>query len=123
MQSIKSTKITFTTIHAPVDAAIKVFLSIRRLSHQTERQTCCLIKAPSWLRVMHQAGLQSNFSSHQHYKVDGRIIAVGVIDILPHCLSSAYFYYDPDYAFLNLGTYSALRYADDNDFPIDLRLF
>lgn len=43
------------------------------------------------------------------FLIDDRIIAVGVVDVLPHCLSSAYFYYDPAYAFLNLGTYSALR--------------
>ncbi|KAH7728700.1 arginine-tRNA-protein transferase [Aphelenchoides avenae] len=48
-------------------------------------------------------------SYHQQYVLDGRIIAVGVIDILPRCLSSKYFYYDPDYKFLTLGTYSALR--------------
>jgi len=50
-------------------------------------------------------------SFHQHYVLDGKIIAVGVIDILPRCVSSVYFYYDPDYAFLALGTYSALRYT------------
>ena len=34
-------------------------------------------------------------SFHQHYLLDGRIIAVGVVDILPHCVSSVYLYYDP----------------------------
>ncbi|XP_046332185.1 arginyl-tRNA--protein transferase 1-like isoform X2 [Haliotis rufescens] len=48
-------------------------------------------------------------SFHQHYILDGKIIAVGVIDILPHCMSSVYLYYDPEYSFLSLGTYSALR--------------
>ncbi|XP_046549414.1 LOW QUALITY PROTEIN: arginyl-tRNA--protein transferase 1-like [Haliotis rubra] len=48
-------------------------------------------------------------SFHQHYILDGKIIAVGVIDILPHCISSVYLYYDPEYSFLSLGTYSALR--------------
>lgn len=48
-------------------------------------------------------------SFHQHYLLDGQIIAVGVIDILPSCMSSVYLYYDPDYDFLSLGTYSALR--------------
>ncbi|XP_078079480.1 arginyl-tRNA--protein transferase 1 isoform X2 [Mustelus asterias] len=48
-------------------------------------------------------------SFHQQYWLDGKIIAVGVIDILPHCVSSVYLYYDPDYAFLSLGVYSALR--------------
>jgi arginine-tRNA-protein transferase len=48
-------------------------------------------------------------SFHQHYRLNGELIAVGVIDILNHCVSSVYLYYDPDYSFLNLGTYSALR--------------
>ncbi|KAL3077728.1 hypothetical protein niasHT_019196 [Heterodera trifolii] len=48
-------------------------------------------------------------SYHQQYRLDGRLIAVAVIDLLPHCLSAKYFFYDPDFAFLSLGTYSALR--------------
>lgn len=48
-------------------------------------------------------------SFHQHYILDGKIIGVAILDILPHCVSSVYFYYDPDYSFLSLGTYSALR--------------
>ncbi|XP_043911991.1 arginyl-tRNA--protein transferase 1 isoform X2 [Protopterus annectens] len=48
-------------------------------------------------------------SFHQQYWLDGKLLAVGVIDILPYCVSSVYFYYDPDYSFLSLGVYSALR--------------
>ncbi|GAB1602313.1 arginyl-tRNA--protein transferase 1-like isoform X3 [Argonauta hians] len=48
-------------------------------------------------------------SFHQQYILDGKIIAVGVLDILPDCISSVYLYYDPEYSFLSLGTYSALR--------------
>ncbi|KAM9365429.1 arginyl-tRNA--protein transferase 1 isoform 1-T1 [Pholidichthys leucotaenia] len=48
-------------------------------------------------------------SFHQQYWLDGRIVAVGVIDILPTCVSSVYLYYHPDFASLTLGTYSALR--------------
>uniref|UniRef100_A0A023GCT0 Arginyl-tRNA--protein transferase 1 n=1 Tax=Amblyomma triste TaxID=251400 RepID=A0A023GCT0_AMBTT len=48
-------------------------------------------------------------SFHQQYWLDGNLIAVGVIDILPTCLSSVYLYYDPDYSFLSLGTYASLR--------------
>ena len=48
-------------------------------------------------------------SYHQHYRIDGKLVAVGVLDVLPKCLSSVYLYYDPDYQFLNLGVYSALR--------------
>jgi arginine-tRNA-protein transferase len=34
---------------------------------------------------------------------------MAVLDILPNCVSSVYFMYDPEYAFLSLGKYSALR--------------
>lgn len=48
-------------------------------------------------------------SFHQQYWLDGKLIAVGVIDILPKCVSSVYFFYDPQYRNLTLGTYGALR--------------
>nr|CDS28700.1 arginyl tRNA protein transferase 1 [Hymenolepis microstoma] len=56
------------------------------------------------------AGAPQFGSYHQQYWLDGKkLIAVGVIDIVPGCLSSVYFFYDPEYSFLHLGTYSALR--------------
>ncbi|XP_063243298.1 arginyl-tRNA--protein transferase 1 isoform X2 [Bacillus rossius redtenbacheri] len=48
-------------------------------------------------------------SFHQQYWLDGRLIAVGVVDILPRCVSSVYFYYDPELSHLSLGTYASLR--------------
>ncbi|CAF1935437.1 hypothetical protein Bca4012_074571 [Brassica carinata] len=51
-------------------------------------------------------------SYHQQYRVDGRLIAVGVIDILPKCLSSKYLFWDPEFASLSLGNYSALQEID-----------
>ena len=33
---------------------------------------------------------------------------MGVLDYLPDCLSSVYLYYDTEFSFLNLGTYSAV---------------
>ncbi|OQR74585.1 arginyl-tRNA--protein transferase 1-like [Tropilaelaps mercedesae] len=47
-------------------------------------------------------------SFHHQYWLDGRLIAVGVLDILPSCISSVYFYYDPEFSFLSLGTFSSL---------------
>ncbi|KAJ3010321.1 Arginyl-tRNA--protein transferase 1 [Thoreauomyces humboldtii] len=46
---------------------------------------------------------------HQSYRIDGKLIAVAVLDVLPSCVSSVYFMYDPAYGHLSLGTYSALR--------------
>ncbi|XP_039191190.1 arginyl-tRNA--protein transferase 1 isoform X1 [Crotalus tigris] len=48
-------------------------------------------------------------SFHQQYWLKAKLIAVGVIDILPKCVSSVYLYYDPDFSSLSLGVYSALR--------------
>ncbi|XP_058060589.1 arginyl-tRNA--protein transferase 1 isoform X3 [Anopheles bellator] len=48
-------------------------------------------------------------SFHQQYWLDDRLIAVGVIDVLPYCVSSVYFFYDPEFQFLSLGTYGSLK--------------
>ncbi|XP_022122266.2 arginyl-tRNA--protein transferase 1 isoform X1 [Pieris rapae] len=48
-------------------------------------------------------------SFHQQYRLNGKIIAVGVLDILPKCVSSVYFFYDPQYTNLTMGTYGTLR--------------
>ncbi|KAG7198711.1 hypothetical protein KM043_001702 [Ampulex compressa] len=48
-------------------------------------------------------------SFHEQYWLDNELIAVGVIDILPACVSSVYFFYDPAYSHLSLGTFSSLR--------------
>jgi arginine-tRNA-protein transferase len=57
---------------------------------------------------------------HQKYYLDDKLIAVGVLDILPKCVSSVYFIYDINYGKLSLGTYSALKEIDTVlDFQID----
>ena len=43
------------------------------------------------------------------HRIDGKIIAVTVIDILPNYFGSLYCYYDPDYSFLDLGVFTAIR--------------
>lgn len=51
-------------------------------------------------------------SFHQQYWIDGVLVAVGVVDILPGCLSSKYFFWDPDLAPLALGKVSAMLEID-----------
>ncbi|ORY90158.1 arginine-tRNA-protein transferase [Leucosporidium creatinivorum] len=48
-------------------------------------------------------------SQHGLYYLDGRLIALAVIDVLPGAVSSVYLAWDPDYAGLGLGKISALR--------------
>ena len=43
------------------------------------------------------------------HRIDGKIVAVGVWDILPTGLSSVYLYYDTDYQFLDLGVFTSIR--------------
>lgn len=48
---------------------------------------------------------------HMKYYFKGKLIAIGVVDIFPWCLSSVYFFYDPDpvYKKLGLGIVSSLK--------------
>ncbi|KAF9006483.1 arginine-tRNA-protein transferase [Cyathus striatus] len=48
-------------------------------------------------------------SYHQLYRLDGELIAMGVLDILPRCISSVYFMYDQRWEEFSLGKLSALR--------------
>ncbi|KAH7887853.1 arginine-tRNA-protein transferase [Phlebopus sp. FC_14] len=50
-------------------------------------------------------------SYHQMYRLDGELIAMGVIDILPGCVSSVYFMYNARWEKYSLGKLSALREA------------
>lgn len=43
------------------------------------------------------------------YRVDDHLVGISVIDVLPHCVSSVYFIWDPDWAWASLGKLSALR--------------
>eukprot|EP00731_Ephydatia_muelleri_P024047 Em0016g318a len=48
-------------------------------------------------------------SYHQQYWLDGNLVAVALLDILPRMVVCEYFFYDPSYRFLSLGVYSAIR--------------
>ncbi|KAL1411670.1 Arginyl-tRNA--protein transferase 1 [Vanrija albida] len=47
-------------------------------------------------------------SYHLLYRVNGKLIGISVIDVLPACVSSVYFIWDPDWAWAALGKLSAL---------------
>ncbi|TFK76012.1 hypothetical protein BDN72DRAFT_831455 [Pluteus cervinus] len=48
-------------------------------------------------------------SYHQLYRIDGKLMAMAVLDILPTCVSSVYFMYDIDWEDHSLGKLSAMR--------------
>jgi len=49
-----------------------------------------------------------NFGKEVLYIIDGKLVGVDLIDIVDDGISSIYFYYDPDFSHLSLGTYSLL---------------
>ncbi|EMF17316.1 arginine-tRNA-protein transferase 1 [Sphaerulina musiva SO2202] len=50
-------------------------------------------------------------SFHQCYRLDGRLIAMAVLDLLPHAVSGVYFVYHKDVEKFSFGKLSALREA------------
>lgn len=48
-------------------------------------------------------------SYHIRYRLNGVLFAVGVVDVLPSCLSSVYLFYDPAFSALSPGVLSALQ--------------
>ncbi|CAL5868202.1 uncharacterized protein PFLUO_LOCUS2426 [Penicillium psychrofluorescens] len=58
-------------------------------------------------------------SWHQCYRLDGKLIAVAVLDLVPSGVSSVYLFYDPEYEQWEFGKLSALReigFALENDY-------
>ncbi|XP_052756992.1 arginyl-tRNA--protein transferase 1 [Galleria mellonella] len=94
----------------------QVYVKYQTIIHNDKPQKCLeekfqdfLVKSPL-LEEKTETGPPCGYGSfHQQYRLDGKLIAVGVIDILPKCVSSVYFFYDPEYMNLTLGTYGALR--------------
>lgn len=50
-------------------------------------------------------------SYHQCYRLDGRLVAMAVLDLLPHAVSAVYFIYHSDVEKWSFGKLSALREA------------
>jgi len=50
----------------------------------------------------------NDFGKEVLYIIDGKLVGVDLIDVLDDGISSIYFYYDPSYGHLSLGTYSLL---------------
>lgn len=48
-------------------------------------------------------------SHHMQFRIDGRLVAVSAVDVLPRCLSSKYAFWDPDLAHLSLGKVTACK--------------
>ncbi|PTU19565.1 hypothetical protein P175DRAFT_0441917 [Aspergillus ochraceoroseus IBT 24754] len=56
-----------------------------------------------------KAGERRSGSWHQCYRLDGKLIAVAVLDLMPNGVSSVYIFYDPEYEQWEFGKLSAMR--------------
>lgn len=92
---------------------VKCVLASRNLWIYIKYLWQCILLGVWWQPWQPGNGPEQGYGSfHHQYWLDDRLIAVGVLDILPHCVSSVYLYYDPEYSFLSLGTYASLRWVE-----------
>lgn len=103
--------------HISYQTSVDLFAKYQQAIHNETLDECneaqfysFLIESPLKPEPFPDAAEGPGFGSfHQQYWLDDKLIAVGVIDILPKCISSVYFFYDPDYRNLTLGTLGSLR--------------
>ncbi|GAA6046515.1 hypothetical protein JCM3770_006187 [Rhodotorula araucariae] len=69
-----------------------------------------LVDTPLDIEPTHSSAY-SYGSHHALYRLDGKLIAFAVLDLLPQAVSSVYFVWDPAWAGMSLGKISALREA------------
>lgn len=67
------------------------------------------MRRSTWSCGLRQERCRAAFLFHSLAWHAGELVAVGVVDVLPRCLSSAYLFWDPDWASLGLGKLTALK--------------
>lgn len=107
-KAIKRNKETEIIIQEPKlsQAHINLYNKYHNFKHQKDKWTHRNI-SPREYRENFVDGAH-DFGKEVLYVKDGNLIGVDLIDILDDGISSIYFYYDPDYMNLSLGTYSLL---------------
>ena len=93
-----------------------VFKKFQMVIHKEKEEDCqerhfeeFIVESPLILEDSCE-GMPCGYGSyHQQYLLDGKIFAVGVLDILPKGVLCEYLYYDPDYRFIAPGVYTALQ--------------
>jgi arginine-tRNA-protein transferase len=69
----------------------------------------CASPLRNWKARIIDGNEQKLGSVHQCYRLNGRLIAMSVLDLLPHCVSGVYFIYHSDFEKFGFGKISALR--------------
>nr|CAG4647050.1 EOG090X06AF [Megafenestra aurita] len=114
--TVKLVDLSSAEFQSSMMVTFKLYQKYQTVIHKDKEDQCSIEQFKRFLvmsplqKSKPKSGLDIEYGSfHQQYWIDGKLVAVGVIDILSTCLSSVYFFYDPDYSFLSLGTYASLR--------------
>ncbi len=84
--------------------------SLSEISRHGFRRFLCSSPLQRSQRILNGT-IQHLGSFHQCYRFDGRLIALAVLDLLPHGVSAVYFIYHQDFEKWSFGKISALREA------------
>ena len=97
-----------TEFNSTMAETVKLYQKYQRIIHNDSPDKCTAKQFQRFLcnSPLRSAGVEGSY--HYQYCLDDKIVAVGVLDILPVCVSSVYLFYDPDYNFLSLGTLTSL---------------
>jgi arginine-tRNA-protein transferase len=100
------------------DEKFRVFENYQRVVHNEgpeeitrEGFTRFLCESPIMKQTIYSPdGTRTRYGSfHQCYRLDGKLVAVGVLDLLPGCVSSVYLFYHESIHTFSPGKLSALR--------------
>lgn len=98
------------------DESYQVFKKFQMGIHNEDIEDCrerhfneFLVETPLTVEKAPEGSPCDYGSYHLQYLIDGKIFAVGVLDILPKGVLCEYLYYDPAYRFIAPGVYTALH--------------
>ena len=98
------------------EESFRLFVKFQMIIHKEKEGDCTItiyrdfIEKSPLLAMEGSPGMPCGYGTfHQQYLIDGKLFAVGVLDILPRGVLCEYFYYDPDYRFLAPGVYGAMN--------------
>lgn len=104
------------TYRDTVDESFQLFVKFQQTIHKEKEEDCTYAHFREFLEQSPlipsegTEGMPCGYGTyHQQYLIDGKMIAVGVLDILPRGVLCEYLYYDPAYRFLAPGVYSAIN--------------
>ena len=101
------------SIQAPSISSAKLQLYDRYHAFQTDHKDWPL-HAPKDPDDYRQSFVDNPFPTEEwRYVLDGRLVGVGYVDVLPEGLSAIYFFYDPDARDRQLGTWNVLSLIEE----------